>query len=100
MLFPFRLISASLRHFSRDITNDMILKQNIFDLMYFLSNSEFQEIPLKKATTEITCEIIALNSSISPYISQLMLDSLYIYIYTYIYVCIYIYIFFFFHHIN
>ena len=42
MLLPFRLISSSLKKLSRDITNDTMVKQNIFDAMWFLSNSEFQ----------------------------------------------------------
>ena len=33
MLLPFRLISASLKQVSRDITNDVIVKQNIFEVM-------------------------------------------------------------------
>ena len=33
MLLPFRLISSSLRQLSRDITNDIMVKQNIFDAM-------------------------------------------------------------------
>ena len=33
MLFPFRLISASLKELSRDIINDIIVRQNMFDVM-------------------------------------------------------------------
>ena len=33
MLLPFRLISASLRQLSRDITYDVLVKQNIFEVM-------------------------------------------------------------------
>ena len=33
MLLPFRLISASLKQLSRDITNDSIVKQNIIDVI-------------------------------------------------------------------
>ena len=33
MLLPFRLISSSLKKLSRDITNDTMVKQNIFDAM-------------------------------------------------------------------
>ena len=33
MLLPFHLISASLKQLSRDITNDIMVKQNIFDVM-------------------------------------------------------------------
>ena len=33
MLFAFRLISASLKELSRDIINDIIVRQNIFDVM-------------------------------------------------------------------
>ena len=33
MLLPFRLISTSLKQLSRDITNDIKVKQNIFDVM-------------------------------------------------------------------
>ena len=33
MLLPFRLISDSLKQLSRDITNDIIVKENIFDIM-------------------------------------------------------------------
>ena len=64
MLLPFRLISASLKQLSRDITNDIIVKQNIFDVMQFLSNSEFQTTSMKKATTETSWENIILTSSI------------------------------------
>ena len=64
MLLTFRLISTSLKHLSRDITNEIIVKQNIFVAMQFLSNSEFQKIPLKKATVETSWEIIVLTSSI------------------------------------
>ena len=52
MLLPFRLISASLKQLSRDITNDIIVKQNLFDVMQFLSSSEFRKISMKKATAE------------------------------------------------
>ena len=64
MLLPFRLISASLKQLSRDITNDIIVKQNIFDVMQFLANSEFQTTSMKKATTETSWENIILTSSI------------------------------------
>ena len=64
MLLPFRLISASLKQLSRDITNDIIVKQNIFDVMQFLSNSEFRTTSMKKATTETSWENIILTSSI------------------------------------
>ena len=64
MLLPFRLISASFKQLSRNITNDIIMKQNLFDAMKFLSNSEFQKIPMKKATAETSWEIIVLTSSI------------------------------------
>ena len=33
MLLPFRLISASLKQLRRGITNDIIVKQNIIDVM-------------------------------------------------------------------
>ena len=33
MLLPFCLISTSLKQLSRDITNDIKVKQNIFDVM-------------------------------------------------------------------
>ena len=36
MLPPFRLISASLKEFSRDITNDIIVKQNIRSPVIFV----------------------------------------------------------------
>ena len=61
----FRLISASLKQFSRNITNDILVKQNIFDVMKFLPNSEFQKILLKKATVETSWEIIVITTSIS-----------------------------------
>ena len=33
MLLPFRLISASIKQLSRDITNGIMVKQNLFDVM-------------------------------------------------------------------
>ena len=33
MLLSFRVISNSLKQLSRDITNDIMVKQNIFDVM-------------------------------------------------------------------
>ena len=42
MLLPFCLTWASLKQLSRDITNDIIVEWNIFDVMQFLLNSEFQ----------------------------------------------------------
>ena len=41
MLLPFRLISASLKQLNWDVTTDIIVKQNIYDVMKFLSNTEF-----------------------------------------------------------
>ena len=80
MLLSFRLISASLKQISCDITSDIIMKQNISDVMQFLSNSEFQKIPLKKATAETSWKIIILISPI-PLNSCFTLSlSLYIYI--------------------
>ena len=51
---PFRLISASLTQLSGDITNNMTVKQNIFEVVSHSSDSEFQKIPLKEATAEAT----------------------------------------------
>ena len=62
MYIYIRLISASLKLLWRDITNNIIVKQNIFDVMQFLSNSEFQKIPLKKATAETSWEILLTSS--------------------------------------
>ena len=62
MLLPFCLISASLKQLSRDIINDIIVKQNIFDAMQFLSNSEFQKIALKRATAKTSHEIVLTSS--------------------------------------
>ena len=45
MVLPFRLTLASLKQLIGDTTNDIIVKQNIFDIMKFLSNSEFQKFP-------------------------------------------------------
>ena len=35
MLLPFRLISGSLKQLCRDITNDIIVKQNIYSAQYY-----------------------------------------------------------------
>ena len=78
MLLSFRLISASLKQLSRDISNVIIVKQNIFDVMQFLPNYEFQKNPLKKATAEASWEIIVLTSSIP--LNSCFTLSLYIYI--------------------
>ena len=60
MLLPFRLISTGPKQLSRDMTNDITVKLIIFDVMLLLWNSEFQKILLKKATAEISWEIIVL----------------------------------------
>ena len=39
MLLPLRVTSAKLKWLSLDITNDIIVKQNIFDVIYFYLNS-------------------------------------------------------------
>ena len=63
MLLPFRLISASLKQLSRDITNDIIVKQPIWRHVIFVK-LRISKIPLKKATAKTSSEIIVLTSCI------------------------------------
>ena len=48
-MLPFLLISASLKQLSRDITNNVTVKQRILGVMYFLLNSKIQKFPWKRS---------------------------------------------------
>ena len=68
MLLFLSLVSASLEQPSRDVTNDIIVKQNIFGSMYFLLNFvklRISKIALKKATRKTCWESVVLTSSSS-----------------------------------
>ena len=77
----FRLILTSLKQLSRDIINDTMMKQSIFDVNFKIKQ-RISKISLKKDTAETSWEIIVFTSytSLNPFTTPSLFLSLSIYI--------------------